>query len=174
MSCDVGKVTGVLENELWRRWCDGKVWEWAELRAVEQSSFSKLSGTSPTSHLILQPFPRFTYVTTHSLTLLLLHLRHSSFSNPSSASSTSQALNLRHLASRPWFIGKSGRLCNIIDGIKTFWNILHNLEILCRLWVVFRNILSVLLFRFSFLCLSIDYEYKMWRKSICYWMYRTV
>ena len=72
------------------------------------------------------------------------------------------------------FVGTIERLCNVIEGIKTFWNILLNLEILCRLWVVFRNILSVLLFRFSFLCLSIDYENKMWRKSICYWMYRTV
>ena len=32
----------------------------------------------------------------------LLHLRHSSFSNPSFASRTSQALHLDHLASRPW------------------------------------------------------------------------
>ena len=81
------------------------------------SSFSNLSITSPTSQLILQPFPRFTYVTTHSPTpsvasptsqiilqpfccftyvtaqspiLPLLHLRHSSFSNPSITSSTSQ------------------------------------------------------------------------------------
>ena len=31
-------------------------------------------------------------------------LRHSSFSNPSFASPTSQALHLRHVASRPWQI----------------------------------------------------------------------
>ena len=36
----------------------------------------------------------------HSPTLPLLHLRHSSFSNPSFASPTSQALHLRHLANR--------------------------------------------------------------------------
>ena len=60
--------------------------------------------SSPTSHLILQPFRRFTYVTAHSPSLLLLHLRHSSFSNPSFASPTSQALHLIHLASRPWEI----------------------------------------------------------------------
>ena len=36
----------------------------------------------PTSQLILQPFRRFTYTTTHSPTLPLLHLCHSSFSNP--------------------------------------------------------------------------------------------
>ena len=63
----------------------------------------------------LQPFCHFTYVTTHSPTLLLLHhvtahsptlllllLHHSSFSNRSFASPTSQALHLIHLASRPW------------------------------------------------------------------------
>ena len=50
----------------------------------------------------LQPFRHFTYVTTHSPTLPPLHLRHSSFSNPSFASPTSQALHLIYLASRPW------------------------------------------------------------------------
>ena len=40
--------------------------------------------------LILQLFRHFTYVTTHSPTLTSLCLRHSSFSNPSIASSTSQ------------------------------------------------------------------------------------
>ena len=78
MSCDVSEVTESLENEL-----------------------SKLSIASPTSQLILQPFPRFTYVTAHSPTLPLLHLRHSSFSNPSFASPTSQDFHLLHLASRP-------------------------------------------------------------------------
>ena len=29
MSCDVGKETKGLENELWHRWSDGKVGEWA-------------------------------------------------------------------------------------------------------------------------------------------------
>ena len=66
----------------------------------EQSSFSNLSVTSPTSQLILQSFRRFTYVTARSPTLQLLYLRHSSFSNPSFAS-PSQALHLRHLASWP-------------------------------------------------------------------------
>ena len=66
-----------------------------------QNSFSNLSVTSPTSQLILQPFSRLTYVTAHSPTLPLLHLRHSSFSNPSFAfPTTSQALHLIHLVSR--------------------------------------------------------------------------
>ena len=42
------------------------------------------------AELILQPFRHFTYVTTHSPTLPSLYLRHSSFSNPSVASSTSR------------------------------------------------------------------------------------
>ena len=72
--------------------------------AHEQSSFPKLSVTSPTSQLILQPFRRFTYVTAHSPTLPLLQLRHTSFSNPSFDSPTSQALHLMQLASRPWCV----------------------------------------------------------------------
>ena len=56
-----------------------------------------------TAELILQPFRHFTYVTTDSPTLPQLYLRHSSFSNPSVASPTSQALRLIHLASRPCF-----------------------------------------------------------------------
>ena len=70
----------------------------------EHSSFSNLSVTSHTSQLILQPFRRFTYVTAHSPTLLMLHLCHSSFSNPYFASPTSQDLHLRHLANRPCFL----------------------------------------------------------------------
>ena len=49
----------------------------------------------------LQPFHSFTYITTHSPTLPSLYLRHSSISNPSFASPTSQALHINHLASRP-------------------------------------------------------------------------
>ena len=65
-------------------------------QAHELCSFSKFSVTTPTSLLILQLFRRFTYITAHSPTLLLLHLRHSSFSNPSFASPTSQDLHLIH------------------------------------------------------------------------------
>ena len=43
-----------------------------------------------TAKLILQAFRRFTCVTTHSPTLPSLYLRHSSFSNPSVASPTTQ------------------------------------------------------------------------------------
>ena len=63
---------------------------------------------------ILQYFRHFTYATTHSPTLPSLYLCHSSLSNPSVASPTSQfisnpsfaspasqALQLIHLASRP-------------------------------------------------------------------------
>ena len=69
---------------------------------LHHNSFSNPIVALPTSQLILQPFCRFTYVTTHSPTLLLLHLCHTSFSNTSFASPTLQALHLIHLASRPW------------------------------------------------------------------------
>ena len=42
--------------------------------------------------LILQAYRHFTYVTAYSPTLPSLYLRHSSFSNPSVASSTSQLI----------------------------------------------------------------------------------
>ena len=66
---DVGEGKEGLENELCRRWSNGKVGEW----------------------------------TAHSPTLPSLYLCHSSFSNPSFASPTSQAVHLIHLASRPCF-----------------------------------------------------------------------
>ena len=46
----------------------------------------------PKSQLILQPFRCFTYVTAHSPTPPLLHLRNSTFSNPSVTSPTSQLI----------------------------------------------------------------------------------
>ena len=30
ISCDAGEATEGLENELWRRWSDGKLGEWAD------------------------------------------------------------------------------------------------------------------------------------------------
>ena len=113
MSCDVGKVTERLENEL----CSP---------TSQLCSFSKLSVTSSTSQLILQPFRRFIYVTAHSPTLPLVHLRHSSFSNPSFASTTSQALHLIHLASRPWSVQRHFRM---------FWKRSTKLEY--NSWLVF-------------------------------------
>ena len=79
MNCDLGEATEGLENELWRKWSDGKVGEWAEL----VHTYSRAH--SPT-------FPHFTYVTTHSPALPSLYLRHSSFSNPLVASRTSQLI----------------------------------------------------------------------------------
>ena len=56
------------------------------------------------AELILQAFSHFTYIRAHcdSASFPSLHLRHSSFSNPSLALPTSQDFHLRHLASRPW------------------------------------------------------------------------
>ena len=74
---------------------------------LRHRSFSYTSLALSTSQLILQSFRCFTYVTAHSPTLLSLllrhrrahslafqslHLRHSSFSNPSVASPTSQLI----------------------------------------------------------------------------------
>ena len=109
MNCDVGEATERLENEF----DVGEVTERLENEQSswlqsQQSSFSNLSITSPTSQLILELFHHFTYVTIHSPTLPSLYLRHSSFSNPSFASPTSQDLHLIHLASRPWFKYRTG------------------------------------------------------------------
>ena len=74
---------------------------------LPHSSFSNPSVALPTSHLNLQAFRCFSYVTAHYPTCLRftyvtayshyptlpwLHLRHSSFSNPSVASPTSQVI----------------------------------------------------------------------------------
>ena len=103
MSCDVGKATEGLENELWCRWS-------------ELCSFSNLPVTSPTPQLILQPFHCFTYVTAHFPTLPLLHLHHSSFSNPSFISPTSQALHLIHLPMAAYSLTNTKRIV-----LKQIW-----------------------------------------------------
>ena len=99
MSCNVGVTTEGFENELWGRWSDGKVWEWAELILpplhLRHSSSSNPSTALPTSQLILQPFRCFTYVRVYSATLLSLLLRHKLFSNLSVTSPTSQLI-LQH------------------------------------------------------------------------------
>ena len=113
----------MLENELWCRWSNARVGEWAvmcdvgkEMEGLENelwhlcnNSFSNPSITLPTSQLILpmsqlilQPFCCFTYITAHSPILPSLYLRHSSFSNPccftyvTAHSSTRLLLLLRH------------------------------------------------------------------------------
>ena len=88
-------------------------WKWVSSVASggTQSSFSNLFVTSPTSQLILQHFRRFTYVAAHSPILPWLHLRHSSFFNPSFSSPTSQALHLNHLTSRSSMTMHFQQLC---------------------------------------------------------------
>ena len=84
MSCDIGQVTERLENEL------------RSFLQPFHCSFSNLSVSSPMSQfiLILQAFCHFTYVTVHSdsPSFLSLHLRHSSFPNPSLALPMSQLI----------------------------------------------------------------------------------
>ena len=90
MSCDVGEVTESLENE--------------HCSTAYSTVYS--SAHSPT-FLSLHLCPA------HSPSLPSLYLRHSSFSNPSFASPTSQALHLHHLVSSaqsPTFL--SLRLCH--------------------------------------------------------------
>ena len=124
--CDVGKATDGLENEL--------------------CSFSNLSVTSPTSQLILQPFRRFTYVTAHYPTLPFLHLRHSSFSNPSFASPTSQALH--HLASRPWhyistiLTSKRQRFTGSLNRLLGKFKLESCKDEFCKYWVYEELLLS--------------------------------
>ena len=87
MSCGVGKVTEGLENELWRRWSDGKLGEWALLMYT-----ATVLGRGRVALLILQAFRHFTYVIAYYPTLRSLYQRHSSFSNFSVASPTSQLI----------------------------------------------------------------------------------
>ena len=70
MNCDVGEATEGLGNELWRRWNNGKLGEWAPTFPslhLRHNSFSNPSVALPMSQLILQPFFRFSYVTSSSL-----------------------------------------------------------------------------------------------------------
>ena len=66
-TCNVREAKEELENELWCKWSNRRV-----------------------AKLILQPLRHFTYVAANSPTLQSLYLHHSSFSNPSVASPTSQ------------------------------------------------------------------------------------
>ena len=79
----MGGSPGEVCNDLWRRWSGGRVGEWTVTYVKRRKGWRMRCALRP-----------FTYVTTHSPTLPLLHLRHSSFSNPSFASPKSQALHL--------------------------------------------------------------------------------
>ena len=143
-ACDVGEAKEGLGNELWRRWSNGRVGEWpvtqVKLRkgwrmrwdvgevteTLENEQSSNLPVTSPTPQLILQPFRRFTYVTAHSPTLPLPHLRHTSLYNPFFASPTSQALHLRHLASRPLTSAPT---------VNSFWEKMQNISTILTLMI---------------------------------------
>ena len=113
MNCHVGEATEVLENKL--------------------CSFSKLSVTSPTSQLILQPLRRFTYVTAHSPTLPLLHLRRSSSSNSSVALPTS-LLILQPFRCFTYVTAHSPSLLSLLQRHRLFtyvtWRAAHGPQIL--------------------------------------------
>ena len=65
----------------------GRFARWRKWRACDVGEAKRLE-----NELILQDFRHFTYVIAHSPTLPSLYLRHSSFSNPSVASPTSQLI----------------------------------------------------------------------------------
>ena len=122
MSCDVGKATEGLQNELWRGWSDVKVGEWAELMSCGVGK--------ATEGLENELWRRCSDGKVGEWALL--YLRHSSFSNPSFSTPTSQTLHLIHLASRPW------------NEIKGELRILHNAEIhaLYSSHIIIRNLKS--------------------------------
>ena len=61
------------------------------------------------------------------------------------------------------FVGMIERLCNVIDGIKTFWNKLCKLKILYCLWVVLHNIPYHQFFCFVFHSLSFN---RLWVQNV--------
>ena len=63
--------------------------------------YCNLSDTLTMAQFILEHFRRFSYTTAHSPTLPFLHLRDSSFFNPTFVSPTPQELHFRHLESHP-------------------------------------------------------------------------
>ena len=65
---------------------------------------------------------RWSNITAHSPNLPSLYLRHSSFSNPSFAPTASQALHLRHLASRPCVVHELRILYNYVTRRQVFFN----------------------------------------------------
>ena len=136
MSCYVGEVTERLENELCYD-CNYELCSFSNFSVTSPMSqiilqpfrrFTYPSVASPTSQLvllpffrfyvlILQPFRHFTYITAHSQTIPSLHLRDSSFSNPSVAfyyvtahSPILPLLHLRHSSfSNPSFASLTSR-----------------------------------------------------------------
>ena len=72
MSCDVGEAREGLETELWRRWSDWKLGEWA---------FGQITYVTAHSPTLLSPLLRhriFTYVTwraVHDLSIIIFYLK---------------------------------------------------------------------------------------------------
>ena len=106
MNCDVGQALLILQPFRHFTYVEAHSPTLPSLY-VRHSSFSNPSIASPTSQFILQPFFRFSYVTSSSIispgepplmkwahfpTFPSLYLRHSSFSNPSVALPTSQVI----------------------------------------------------------------------------------
>ena len=88
MSCDIGKATEGLENELWRRRSNGRVREWAVMHVKRQKDWRMNYDVGEATEEVGGRG------STHSPTLPSLHLRHSSFSlaHPAVSSSTSKLI----------------------------------------------------------------------------------
>ena len=116
------------------------------LQYTRQSSFSSIYDTSLTSQFILQPFHYFTYVTTHSPTLLslLLHHKLSTYVNWRAANEVSTFLfsyldQCKNMFLFYYFsLQKPQRLktagCNFIP-LWTFKFFIWNVETYCTLFI---------------------------------------
>ena len=89
MSCDVGKATDWLENELWRRRSERRVGEWTVTYVKQRKGRRMKMIWMMTKIYTGQMWPKFSDIRPNFPSL---HLRHSSFSNPSGALPTSQVI----------------------------------------------------------------------------------
>ena len=87
MTCDVGVAAEGLENELWRRWSAYDVDE-----ATEGLSSDEGKAAAELVNELWRMWSSARVGEPKSVTLTLLHLRQSSFSNPSAALTTSQLI----------------------------------------------------------------------------------
>ena len=94
-ACDVGEAKEGLENKLWRRWSNGRVWEWAVTYIKRRNGWIMSSDVGEVYGKVGEWALLYIFITmssAHSPTFLSHHLRHNSFSNPFVALPTSQLI----------------------------------------------------------------------------------
>ena len=110
MNCDVGEATEVLENDLWFRWSNGRVGEWAvtyvKWRKDWRMSFDVGKATEGLVNVLWRRWSYEKVGEWAELYTVLYTVEQSSFSNPSVASPTSQLI-LQPLFRFPYAIGSS-------------------------------------------------------------------